>query len=195
LFDRAVAASPEASVAMYSLGDGHRLQKATDELVRWLCERQLLAPALEVLDLGCGIGRIAAAVAPSVRWVLGSEISAGMIKQAQARCARVSNISFVMTSGRDLATLANAVFDLVLAVDSFPYLMQAGVAVCHMAEAWRVLRPAGRLVVLNLSYRGCPEADDDDARAWAQRFGFRVLHAETTPFSHWDGSAYVFQRA
>ena len=38
-------------------------------------------------------------------------------------------------------------------MDSFPYLMQAGVAERHVAEAARMLRPGGALAILNLSYR------------------------------------------
>ena len=48
-----------------------------------------------------------------------------------------------------------AAFDLVLAIDSFPYIVQTGaaMAVRHVADAARVLRPGGALCILNLSYR------------------------------------------
>jgi SAM-dependent methyltransferase len=194
LFDRAAAESPEASVAIYSLGDRARLQAATDEVVDWLCRTCLLGSGLDVLDLGCGIGRVAAAVAGHVRWVLGTEISRGMLHEARRRCASANNVSFVMTSGQDLAALADATFDLVVAVDSFPYLVQAGVAERHMAEARRVLRPRGRLAVLNLSYRASPAADLADADRWARGHGFILPRSGISPFRLWDAVAYVFER-
>jgi ubiquinone/menaquinone biosynthesis C-methylase UbiE len=194
-FDRAVAVSPEASVAMYSLGDGARLHAATQEITAWLRREQLLAPGYDVLDLGCGIGRVAGAVAPYARWILGTEISSGMLQQARVRCAGLENVSLVFTSGMNLATLSDRVFDLVLAVDTFPYFMQAGVAECHMAEIQRVLRPGGNAVVLNLSYRNRPDADRSDAETWARHYGFSLREAGCAPFSTWDALAYVFQRA
>jgi ubiquinone/menaquinone biosynthesis C-methylase UbiE len=194
LFDRALAESPEASVAMYSLGDHARLQAATEEVANWLCRTGLLGPDLDVLDLGCGIGRVAATVAGHVRWVLGTEISRGMLREAQRRCASASNVSFVMTTGQDLAALADATFDFVLAVDSFPYLVQAGVAERHMAEVRRVLRRPGRLVLLNLSYRESPASDRADAERWAQSHGLALQRSGISPFRLWDAVAYVFER-
>lgn len=194
LFDRAVAISPEASVAIYSLGDDNRLQAATQEVAGWLCQTDLIARDTDVLDLGCGIGRVAAAISPHVRSVLGTDVSKGMLREARIRCANLNNISFVVSSGEHLGILADATFDVVLAIDSFPYLVQAGVAERHMPEVYRVLRPKGRLIILNLSYRNCPEADRADATAWAQRYGFWLRQTGISPFRTWDAATYVFQR-
>lgn len=194
-FDRAVAASPEASVALYSLGDPAILAAATAEIVEWLETEDLLRPEADVLDLGCGFGRVAAVLAPRCRSVLGLDVSGGMIAEARSRFGAVENLRFEQTGGEDLGLLADGVFDLVLAIDSFPYLVQAGEAVVgqHLADARRVLRSPGALVILNMSY-------DDDAQdqarasAWASAFGFEVAIAEPHPFRLWDGSAYVLTR-
>ncbi|MCP5672141.1 hypothetical protein NL286_27940, partial [Klebsiella pneumoniae] len=76
-------------------------------------------------------------------------------------------------------------FDLVLAVDSFPYLMQAGVAEAHVAGAARALRPGGALAVLNLSYRGDPALDRADAARCAGGAGLALEVAGATPFELW----------
>ncbi len=178
---------------MYSLGDPARLQLATEEVVDWLCRMHLLGPDLDVLDLGCGIGRVAAAIAPHVRWVVGTDLSWGMLHHATLRCREISNISFVMTAGQDLAALAPATFDLVLAVDIFPYFVQAGVAERHMAEARRMLRRPGRLVLLNLSYRNSRAEDGADAERWARSHGFSLRQTDITPFRSWDAAAYIFE--
>jgi SAM-dependent methyltransferase len=194
LFDRAAAISPEGSVALYSLGDNAILEDATSEIVAWLSVGALLGPDRRVLDLGCGIGRIAAAVAPHVRSVHGIDVSAVMIEKARLRCAALTNVAFDLTAGEDLAGFADAAFNLVLAVDSFPYLVQAGVAERHVAEASRVLRPGGSLVVFNLSYRRDPAADRADAEAWSRRHGLPLLHIARSPFARWDAPIFAFLR-
>jgi len=195
-FDRLVAHSPEASVALYSLGDPAILAAATAEIVDWLDREGLLGAERDVLDLGCGIGRVAAALAPRCRSVLGLDVSAGMVAEARRRCGPLPNCRFETTPGRDLAALPAASFDLVLAVDSFPYLMQAGEAAeLHVAGAARVLRPGGALAVLNLSYRQDLAADRADMGRWCARHGFVPTRVGERLFALWDGVAFVMRRA
>ena len=194
-FDRAVAHSPEASVALYSLGDPAILAAATAEIVEWLHGEALLPPSADVLDLGCGIGRMAGALAPRCRSIHGLDVSAGMVAEARRRWAGLPNVRFEITSGHGLDR-PPASLDLVLAVDSFPYIVQAGpdVAARHVSGAARALRPGGALVVLNLSYRGDPVADRADAEGWAALAGL-AMRDHGTPFRVWDGTAFVFRTA
>ena len=202
-FDRQAARTPEAGVALYSLGDPAILAAATAEIVAWLDAERLLGPRPgmtaekpDVLDLGCGIGRMAAALAPRCRSVLGLDVSAGMVAEARRRCAGLGNVRFEVTAGEDLARVAEDAFDLVLAVDSFPYIVQVGgdVTERHVAGAARTLRAGGALAVLNLSYRQDLMADRADATGWAARHGFALVRAGERPFALWDGVAFVFRR-
>ena len=194
-FDRAVATSPEASVALYSLGDPAILAAATAEIVEWLEMSDLLAPNADVLDLGSGIGRVATALAPRCRAVLGLDVSAGMVAEARRRCADLPNLQFEVTPGQNLAFLHPNSFDLILAIDSFPYLVQAGpeIVAAHLADATRILRPGGALVILNLSYE-TDEWDEAHAAEWATTHGLELAHTDRQPFRLWDGSAYVLLR-
>ncbi len=193
-FDHAVRHSPEASVALYSLGDPAILAAATAEIVAWLEAQGLLRPGMDVLDLGCGIGRVAVALAPRCRSVLGLDVSAGMVAEARRRCAGLPTLRFEHTDGQGLDALPDGAFDLVLAIDSFPYIVQAGTADCYAAGAGRVLRRGGALAVLNLSYRNDPAADRRDAADWAAAHGFTLGVAGEAPFTVWDGTAFVLRR-
>ena len=195
LFDRLAAISPEAGVAAYALGDPALLAEATAEIIGWLRGAGLLEGRPDILDLGCGIGRIAAALAPAAGSVLGLDLSPGMVAAARARCAGLARLRFAACSGRDLAGFDDASFDLVLAVDVFPYLVQADPALAarHVAEAGRVLRPGGSLVILNYGYRD-PATDRAELAALARSSGLALLREGERPFALWDGALFWLRR-
>ena len=195
LFDRAVTAAPEASVAAWSLNDPAVLARGTAEIVDWARAQHLIGPDRDVLDLGCGIGRVAAALAPHSRSVIGLDVSARMIAEAARRHPAEPGLRFAVTTGSPPLNLPTASIDLLLAVDSFPYMLQSGLADAMLAEAVRLLRPGGAMAVLNLSYRNDEIADAADARRWAAQFGLTLGCCGARPFSLWDGAAYVWRVA
>ncbi len=188
-FDASVARCEEASVALYSLGSAEILAAATDEVVDAFARWSDLGPDRDVLQIGCGIGRIEAAMAPRVREAVGVDVSAGMIAAARRRCAGIPNARFEHTDGRDLGLFARGRFDLVFAVDTFPYLVAAGedVVARHFAEARRVLRPGGAFVILNYSYRGDTGHDRDDVDRLSRAHGLHVMQVDEGPPSIWSG--------
>ncbi|UCI09634.1 class I SAM-dependent methyltransferase [Mesorhizobium sp. B1-1-8] len=192
-FDEAVAISAAASVQLSSLGDEEKLSATTAEIVSWL-ERQDFTGADEtILDIGCGIGRFEGALHARAKHIVGIDISSRMIAVARRRCAGLGNVEFRQTSGLDLAEFADAGFDSVLAVDSFPYLVLAGVAERHFSEMARVLRPGGMAAILNYSYRMSPAADSSDIRHLARIYGMDLVIDGEMPFRHWDGTAFLIR--
>ena len=196
LFDRLVGANAEASVALYSLGAPELLQAATAEVVQLLERLDVLGPERRVLDVGCGIGRIAQALAGKVAKITGIDIAPGMIQAARQRCAGLPDVTLLPTSGRDLSPFPAAAFDLVLAVDTMPYVYRAGAALVtdHFAEVARVLRPGGDFVILNLSYRGDLELDRQDASRLSAAVGLRVLRNGTADLHLWDGTTFHLRK-
>lgn len=195
-YDRAVAIAPEASVALYSLGDAAVLEKATGELASLLAQWRLLGPDVDVLDVGCGIGRLERALAGHVARITGIDLSPGMIGEARRRCRGIANATFLECSGRDLGQFSDRSFDLVVAVDSSPYLFEAdpGIAARHVHEAARVLREGGRLAIFNYSYRGDLALDRADVAGHAAAAGLRIVRNGTCDLRLWDGAAFLLER-
>jgi SAM-dependent methyltransferase len=195
-FDRAAEISPEAGVALYSLGDRSLLDAATADVVAGLEGLGVLAPGRTVLEIGCGIGRFAAALAGRVAGYAGVDVSAGMIGIARDRCARLPATEFAVAAGHDLSVLGERRFDVVLAVDSFPYVVQAGgdLPARTIAEASRRLHAGGDLVVLNWSYRSDPDADVREARALAAAHGLSVVRIGPGGFRCWDGRLFHLRK-
>jgi SAM-dependent methyltransferase len=191
-FDRAVRRSEEASVAAHSLGDPRLLAKATREIVDLFASWGLLGADRRVLEIGCGIGRIPAALAPHVAEAHGIDVSLKMIEAAQRRCAGLANVFLAVTSGHDLAGFADSSLDLVFAVDAFPYIHHAGLELVatHWREMISVLRPGGEITIFNYSYRDDVTADRREFTALCRACGCEVLAAGDQPFTVWDGLAF-----
>ncbi|RUV37598.1 class I SAM-dependent methyltransferase [Mesorhizobium sp. M7A.F.Ca.MR.148.00.0.0] len=190
-FDAAAAISGAASVQLASLGDEARLTVTTNEIVAWLEAREFTGRERSILDIGCGTGRFERALCKSFKRMVGIDISPRMISIASEQCAALGNVELRQTSGLDLSEFADASFDCVLAVDSFPYLVLAGMADRHFDEIARVLKRPGWLALLNYSYRGSLLSDRDDIGRLAQAHQLRVLIDGEKPFRSWDGDAFL----
>jgi SAM-dependent methyltransferase len=196
-FDRAASVSAATGVALYSLGNEELLAQATAEIVAWMEARALLTRESVVLDLGCGAGRMLSPVAERVRTVVGIDVSERMLQVAQRTLASRRNAHAMRTSGKDLQAFRNGSFDLVYAVDSFPYLVHAGedLAKLHFREARRVLRPNGSFVLFNFAYDRDANASRRSVSALASDVGFAVVIDGERPFQLWDGLAFHLLRS
>ncbi|MFC4531540.1 class I SAM-dependent methyltransferase [Sphaerisporangium dianthi] len=100
-----------------------------------------------VLDVGCGTGYLSRVLAPVVTptgHVTGLDPSPAMVEYARRRAP--GNCDYVVGEGQDLP-FPDASFDLVvssLAVHHIP----AGARAAAMSEMFRVLRPGGRLLIV-----------------------------------------------
>ncbi|MBA2918345.1 methyltransferase domain-containing protein [Sphingomonas sp. MAH-20] len=190
LFDRLAVEAPEAGVALYSLGDPALLEEATAELVA-MVQRWHPLDGQDVLDFGCGIGRVARAMTARGARVVGLDVSPAMIAEARRRGG---DVRYLIGRGRGLDGVADASVDLMLAADSFPYLVAAGLLDAHVAEAARALRPGGSLIVFNWSYRGDLAADTAEAALLANAHGFDLLRSAERPFAIWDAAGFQLVR-
>ena len=196
MFDDAVRRSEIASVALYALGDERVLAAATAETVDFLSARGFFGCNDCVLDLGCGIGRFLEALAARVAAIVGVEVSALMAERAAARCRLLPNVSIIRAEGCNLSYMSDRSFDSILAIDCFPYFVQAGggLAERYVTEAARTLKEGGRLAILNYSYRDDRARDEVELRRAAERASFAEVEFITPQFYYWDATAWLCRK-
>jgi ArsR family transcriptional regulator len=125
----------------------------------------LLPRAWTVADLGCGAGTLSAALAPHVAKVIAVDQSAAMLRTARRRLEGAGNVE-LHRAELEALPLPDASCDAALAVLVLTYVAEVGPV---LAEAARVLRPGGRLVVVDLARHD----DGEFARRLGQaRLGF-----------------------
>jgi SAM-dependent methyltransferase len=103
-----------------------------------------------VLEIGCGVGRVGASLAPRcARWI-GADVSAEMLRHARTALAEQANVSLVHLNGVDLAGIDDASVDVAYCTGVFMHLDEWE-RYRYLAEAFRVLRPGGRVYVDNIN--------------------------------------------
>ena len=106
----------------------------------------LIDPALVVGDLGCGTGQLTEVVAPYVRQVIAVDSSADMLDAARLRVGAARNVDLRQGELESLP-IAEGELDAAMLSLVLHYSPSPGRA---LAEVARVLRPGGRVLVVDM---------------------------------------------
>jgi ubiquinone/menaquinone biosynthesis C-methylase UbiE/DNA-binding transcriptional ArsR family regulator len=134
---------------------------------------QLMAPMV-IADLGTGEGAFALLLAQRATRVIAVDTSAKMIEVGREQAARngIRNVEFRLGDMEELP-IEDAAVDLVFFSQSLHHALHPERAVL---EAWRILRPGGRMVILDLVKHRFEEARELYADEWLG-FGEAELEA------------------
>ena len=134
----------------------------------------LLTPEIDIVDLGAGEGVLSQLLARKARSVICVDNSPSMVKVGTglAREHGFENLSYLLGDIEEVP-LPDASTDLALLSQA---LHHAGKPEVAIAEAWRILRPGGRLVVLDLNQHTFEKARELYADRWMGFSPNRLYH-------------------
>jgi len=122
----------------------------------------LLDPDWVVGDLGCGTGRVTEALAPFVRRVVAIDESDSMLAAARRRTAHLANVELRRGELESLP-IENRRLDAATMILVLHHLADPGRA---LGEAARVLKPGGRIVVVDMLPHDRQEYRQDMGHVW-----------------------------
>lgn len=117
----------------------------------------------DVLDIGCGYGRVMNAVADHVKSVTGIDVHKALVEKARELLQPKANATIVLGDGTSIP-FTDRSFTIVYSCNVMQHLPRCLVAI-YVAEAVRVLRPGGTLCIQFRDFAAFPDSPHNiDAR-------------------------------
>lgn len=119
-----------------------------EPVLRWMVSAVRQAPSQRVLDLACGPGILAEAIAPHVRELIGVDVTPEMVRLGRERFAMagLANGQFEIAPAERLP-FADGWFDQIVTRLSIHHFAAPAVV---LGEVRRVLRPGGQLIIADV---------------------------------------------
>lgn len=166
----------ESYAAVAGQHDESSLRHSSLATVRNLVELLAISPKDDVLEIGCGIGRIGHELAPHCRNWTGADISSNMLNHARTRLHHLKNVHLTLLQDVSLSVFPDSVFDAVYMTNMLMHLDEMD-RWRYVSEALRVLLPSGRLFFDNVDI----ESDQ----------GWRMFANDAKRYSVWQRPPYM----
>lgn len=118
-----------------------------------------------VLDVGCGPGAAVRGAAPSVAQAIGIDRSAAMIDIARRRSSQLDNVAYHVAGAEDLPFDPSSI-DLAWTIHAFHHWEHPDRGI---AECLRVVKPGGRLLIVESETKGAHGLEAAQADELANR--------------------------
>jgi ubiquinone/menaquinone biosynthesis C-methylase UbiE len=140
----------QAKLHVIGVTDEEALRATGEETLGFLQQSVGVRKDDVILEIGCGIGRVGRLVAPLCRKWIGCDVSSNMLALAAERLKDLPGIELKEISGYDLSNVADESVDVVYCTVVFMHL-ETWDRYNYVVEAFRVLRPGGRIYVDNIN--------------------------------------------
>jgi SAM-dependent methyltransferase len=100
-------------------------------------------PTDDVVEIGCGVGRMTRLLAQRSRTVRALDISPRMLELARRHCEELANVEFLLGDGVSVRGVADASVDACVSHVVFQHIPDPDVTLGYVRDIGRVLRPGG----------------------------------------------------
>lgn len=97
----------------------------------------------DVLEIGCGLGRLTRPLAAAASHVWALDVSPEMLARARAQSPQLGNVTWVQGDGSSLAGIEDASMDACFSHVVFQHIPDPAVTLGYVREMGRVLSPGG----------------------------------------------------
>jgi ubiquinone/menaquinone biosynthesis C-methylase UbiE len=140
----------QAKLHVIGVTEEDALRSTGEQTLKFLQESVGIQKDDVVLEIGCGIGRVGKLVAPLCRKWIGCDVASNMLALAAERLRGLDNLELKEISGYNLSGVVDASVDVVYCTVVFMHL-EPWDRYNYVLEAFRVLRPNGRIYVDNIN--------------------------------------------
>lgn len=138
----AISSEKRARLVTYGIDDIEKYKESGKRTAEFL--QQYYNPDSVVMDIGCGIGRVAKFIAPNVRSLYCVDVSNVMLKRARKFVGSLPNVTFYRTKGNELKGIESNSVTFAYSFDMFPHISDEATYL-YLKELRRVLQPDGRI--------------------------------------------------
>ncbi|MPZ22629.1 MAG: methyltransferase domain-containing protein [Dehalococcoidia bacterium] len=139
-----------AKISVLGHADEAQFSKTAEATRDMLIEHVGIHPSDRVLEIGAGVGRVGAVVAPLCREWTGADVADNMLRHIRNRLAHLDNVHTLALNGYDLGPVASASVDLAYCTVVFMHLDEWD-RYGYIHEGFRVLRLGGRMLIDNFN--------------------------------------------
>jgi SAM-dependent methyltransferase len=148
VWDRASQTETAARTSVCGTADASEWARSGEATAGDVRDLAAVTTGDDVLEIGCGAGRVGRFLAPHCRHWTGGDVSQNMLRFAAESLADLPNVSTVPLNGYDLTGIGDRSLDVVYCTGVFMHLDEWE-RFRYVQDARRVLRPGGRLYVDN----------------------------------------------
>jgi SAM-dependent methyltransferase len=102
-----------------------------------------IRPTDDVLEIGCGLGRLTRVLAEKGATVRALDVSARMLERARELNPELGNVEWILGDGRSLSGVEDSSVDVIHSHVVFQHIPDPDVTLGYVREMGRVLRPGG----------------------------------------------------
>ena len=146
-------AADDSLLLVQKYNDLIEYEKSGKEFVEFLEKHVAIKKTDTVLEIGCGAGRTGKALSPLCKKWIGVDSSSNMVKLAANALGLLDNIELIHTNGYNLSEVKDETIDVVYCTIIF-MLLDEWDRFNYIVEAYRVLKPGGRIYIDNMNLLG-----------------------------------------